>query len=65
MATEFNDMRLAASLNDLSQWKAFFEEVASRDLITIAEVSNPYPNRNSTILYRQFYTVKFNGKIPA
>ncbi len=63
MATEFNDMRLTASLDDLSQWKAFLEKVASRDLITIVETSKPYPNRDSTILHRQYYKVKFNGEI--
>ena len=64
MATEINDMRITAIKSDLFQWESFFQEIASRELITIVELSEPYLNRNS-ILYRQYYKVKFNGEVPA
>ncbi len=62
MATEINDMRLTGTVNDLSQWEAFFQVAASKRLITIVELSKPYPNRDS-MLYRQYYKVKFNGEL--
>lgn len=62
MTTEINEMRMTAIKSDLFQWESFFQEIASRELITIVELSKPYANRNS-MLYRQFYKVKFNGEI--
>jgi len=64
MATDTNKMRITAAKSDLFQWKAFFQEIASQELITIVELSEPCPNRKS-ILYRQYYTLKFNGEISA
>jgi len=63
MATEINDMRLTGSKIDLSQWDILFKELASRELVTIVDISGLYPNRNSQLLYRQYYKLKFNGEI--
>ncbi|NEO74602.1 hypothetical protein [Moorena sp. SIO3H5] len=62
MATEINEMRITATTGELLEWEAFFQKIASRKLITIVQLSEPYPNRNS-ILHRQYYKVKFNGEI--
>jgi hypothetical protein len=59
--SEINDLRFMATAEDLAKWEWFFKEMERRNLITIYEISKPYPNRGDSKLVRQYFKVKLNA----
>lgn len=61
MAGEINDIRIAATPEDLERWRWLFEEMEKRGLIDVFETSKHYPNRGDSKLSRQYFKIKLNA----